>query len=577
MVNDIGGGLQRYIDEGNQVTDGVNSTDVYWLARTFDTTGLPTGRETTLQDAARNLARQKQVEDPNFRLTPGDLFYLSLALNKGNIRNALVTCHATLYRPNKSGGANKDFIEKENVLAPIRNPDGYADQEWTYSTPLGTKRTINPRRDISSDQQGVWYHLFGLAALEFTDNYGAASYYAAQIAIFKGGALPEDKINKIREKGFPVTGLGGRLGDLAVAIEENTRSNQGKPPDLDKFCINYTALATGRRLKEIYYGKVSKDLTKKWQERYDPYSNTVTLPNGVILFKSPLSLRVEGSQGEWFTFDYDTQQLDGNTPLFFFDLAQEEDGSWDFIGIPYFEVSNVKMIGAGEAPVTLALYDRASSDSAVYQFTVKQGDKISLSGLKDTPVLNGNSLEAIAKEHIETSSQPETSISTPVPGSSDTLLCLGAGITGVICLAVVGLAGGFFIFRKRSHPIRSAGSTEPVEQVTQVELSDEVITLEQAVVASAHLVGMGEHATLLVELSNSPVTIGRSTTNTLVLAEPDISSKHAQLFIKNNAWAVRDLKSRNGTFVNGNRIQELVLQEGDLLQIGSYLMVYRQT
>jgi hypothetical protein len=39
---------------------------------------------------------------------------------------------------------------------------------------------------------------------------------------------------------------------MAAAIEENTRFNQGKTPDLDKFCINYTALAAGRRLKELF-------------------------------------------------------------------------------------------------------------------------------------------------------------------------------------------------------------------------------------------------------------------------------------------------------------------------------------
>lgn len=40
----------------------------------------------------------------------------------------------------------------------------------------------------------------------------------------------------------------GKVAILAVAIEENTRFNQGKPPDQYKFCINYIALAASRTL-----------------------------------------------------------------------------------------------------------------------------------------------------------------------------------------------------------------------------------------------------------------------------------------------------------------------------------------
>jgi hypothetical protein len=64
-----------------------------------------------------------------------------------------------------------------------------------------------------------------------------------------------------------------------------------------------------------------------------------------------------------------------------FDLAQEEDGSWDFISLPFFEVSSVQMTGAGEAPLTLALYDKSGNESTVYQISVKSGDEIDLAGL----------------------------------------------------------------------------------------------------------------------------------------------------------------------------------------------------
>ena len=54
-----------------------------------------------------------------------------------------------------------------------------------------------------------------------------------------------------------------------------------------------------------------------------------------------------------------------------------------------------------------------------------------------------------------------------------------------------------------------------------------------------------------------------------------VSSSHARLERAEAGWTVVDEGSKNGTFVNGERIPRAALRDGDLLEIGSTLLVYR--
>lgn len=56
-----------------------------------------------------------------------------------------------------------------------------------------------------------------------------------------------------------------------------------------------------------------------------------------------------------------------------------------------------------------------------------------------------------------------------------------------------------------------------------------------------------------------------------MLRSPEVSSTHAALAWTGDGWAVRDLGSRNGTFVGGERIQsgiDVDLKEGDVIAVG---------
>lgn len=71
------------------------------------------------------------------------------------------------------------------------------------------------------------------------------------------------------------------------------------------------------------------------------------------------------------------------------------------------------------------------------------------------------------------------------------------------------------------------------------------------------------------------VTIGRRGTD-IVLADPKVSQLHAKIGIRDNKFVIVDVLSKNGTYVNGERIQgERVLEENDEIRIGDVVMVLK--
>jgi DNA-binding CsgD family transcriptional regulator len=80
-----------------------------------------------------------------------------------------------------------------------------------------------------------------------------------------------------------------------------------------------------------------------------------------------------------------------------------------------------------------------------------------------------------------------------------------------------------------------------------------------------------------IPLEGERLTIGQSSSNDLPLAyDQTVSRIHAVLERVASRWCVRDLGSRNGTFVNGERIWgERSLRSGDEIQVGRVKLVIR--
>lgn len=94
---------------------------------------------------------------------------------------------------------------------------------------------------------------------------------------------------------------------------------------------------------------------------------------------------------------------------------------------------------------------------------------------------------------------------------------------------------------------------------------------------SDHLEVWVDGARERIPLEGERVTIGQSSTNDLPLPfDRTVSRVHAVLERVASRWCVRDLASRNGTFVNGERIWgERPLRPGDEIRIGGVRLVAR--
>ena len=80
----------------------------------------------------------------------------------------------------------------------------------------------------------------------------------------------------------------------------------------------------------------------------------------------------------------------------------------------------------------------------------------------------------------------------------------------------------------------------------------------------AMLVGAGRRTVL----SGSRVLVGRSRDCDVMLDDPNVSRRHAELRHENGQWVVADLASTNGVKVNGRRVQEAPLSPGDEITLG---------
>ena len=69
-------------------------------------------------------------------------------------------------------------------------------------------------------------------------------------------------------------------------------------------------------------------------------------------------------------------------------------------------------------------------------------------------------------------------------------------------------------------------------------------------------------------LPSTVTTIGRRQECDLCLPLMVVSKKHCQLNMDNDELTIRDLGSRNGTFLNDERIEEAIAEPGDRLRIG---------
>src|SRR5450432_100402 len=69
------------------------------------------------------------------------------------------------------------------------------------------------------------------------------------------------------------------------------------------------------------------------------------------------------------------------------------------------------------------------------------------------------------------------------------------------------------------------------------------------------------------------INVGRVQGNDLMLPKGNVSKHHARLLFRDGRFIVTDLKSTNGTYVNGRKIaQATIVREGDKIYIGDFVL-----
>jgi len=70
-------------------------------------------------------------------------------------------------------------------------------------------------------------------------------------------------------------------------------------------------------------------------------------------------------------------------------------------------------------------------------------------------------------------------------------------------------------------------------------------------------------------------TLGRHRNNDIMISDPKVSSFHARIDRSQDGFSIVDLKSRNGSYVNGRRIETARLKTGDEIRLGTARLHYK--
>jgi pSer/pThr/pTyr-binding forkhead associated (FHA) protein len=78
------------------------------------------------------------------------------------------------------------------------------------------------------------------------------------------------------------------------------------------------------------------------------------------------------------------------------------------------------------------------------------------------------------------------------------------------------------------------------------------------------------------EITESETILGRGKECGIHIDLPDLSRAHAKLFCLNDECLLKDLKSRNGCFLNGVKVHAATLRGGDTLQVGRIIFTFHE-
>lgn len=108
----------------------------------------------------------------------------------------------------------------------------------------------------------------------------------------------------------------------------------------------------------------------------------------------------------------------------------------------------------------------------------------------------------------------------------------------------------------------TTGRTKPAERGADILRRPRVVVISGTEAGAAYPI-------------KGTLSFGRAESNTVVLRDAKASRQHAQIQQQGNEYVLIDLNSSNGTHVNGQRVEEHVLSNGDEIQIGDFILQFQ--
>ncbi len=127
------------------------------------------------------------------------------------------------------------------------------------------------------------------------------------------------------------------------------------------------------------------------------------------------------------------------------------------------------------------------------------------------------------------------------------------------------------------------GSFNPDSTVRDADDDTELLTSTEARLSWSDVIkpfvaqmtiSNGDVSGLVVALSESEYSLGRQRDNAIHISDLGVSGYHARIFRTAEGYAIEDLKSRNGIWINGGRIFHATLRNGDQVRIGATDLKY---
>lgn len=118
-------------------------------------------------------------------------------------------------------------------------------------------------------------------------------------------------------------------------------------------------------------------------------------------------------------------------------------------------------------------------------------------------------------------------------------------------------------------------TTESLEPVAPSSVPEAATPLAPVPVPSRHLVLEQDGRRRLLALTRPTTRIGRGFGSTVQLEDQSVSRRHAIVMQRRGRVRILDDRSSNGTFVNGRRVLEATLNDGDVIALGRVVLVYR--